>query len=49
MVTSFSQFTPIKVNKISASIPGKVKKIEAQTKKLLSYKKKFVAKYAYPE
>ena len=39
MATSFSQFTPIQVKKISALILGKVKKIEAQTKKWFSYKK----------
>ena len=32
MITSFSQCTPIKVKKIPAAIPGKVKKTEAQTK-----------------
>ena len=42
MVTSFSQFTPIKVKKISAPLLGKVKKIEAQMKKLFSLKKRVV-------
>ena len=42
MVTSFSLFTPMKVQKILASSSGKVKKIEAQTKKWLSYKKQGV-------
>ena len=37
MATSFSQFTPIKVKKISAS--RRVKKIQAQTNKWFSYKK----------
>ena len=32
MATFVSQFTPIKVEKISALISGKAKKIEAQTK-----------------
>ena len=39
MVTSFSPLTPIEVNKISGSFSGKIKKIEAQTKKWFPYKK----------
>ena len=42
MVTSFSQFSPAKVLKISASILGKVKKIEAENKKLVFLKIKRV-------
>ena len=40
MVTIFSQFIPVKLKKISASILGKVKKIEAYAKKWFSYYKK---------
>ena len=39
MVTRFSQFIPAKVKKISASISGKVKKIEAQEKSVFLIKK----------
>ena len=42
MATSSSRFTPVKLKKIlrksSASISGKVKKIEAQTRQHFSYK-----------
>ena len=43
MVTRFSQFIPAKVKKISASMLGKVKKIEAQEKSAFLIKKRVLS------